>query len=247
MPYTVHQLSQIAGVSPRTLHYYDQIHLLRPSQLGENGYRYYEEAELLRLQQILFFKELDFPLEEINRILSLPNFDIEQALRDQRKLLILKQKRLDGLINTIDKTIKKINKKISMKDEELYGSFTKEEMNQYAQEAKQKWGHTDAYKQSAERVKKMSKEDLKKISERGEQLMKKIVTAMPLGAEHEEVQKLISEHYDNLRTFYEPTLEIYRGLAQMYIADPRFSAYFTKFHPDLPQFIHDAMLIFCEK
>lgn len=247
MSYTVHNLSQIANVSARTLHYYDEIGLLTPSRIEQNGYRYYEEPELLRLQQILFFRELDFPLDEIRKILDLPNFNTKQSLNDQKKLLILKQKRIEGLIDTIDKTIKKLNKKISMKDEELYDGFTKEKMDEYTKEAEQRWGHTDAYKQSAQRVKKMSKDDLKIISDRGADLMKKIVEKMSLGADHEEIQELIAEHYNNLRVFYEPNLQIYSGLADMYISDPRFSAYFTKFHPQLPQFMHEAMMIFCKR
>ncbi|OGH92572.1 MAG: hypothetical protein A2534_00695 [Candidatus Magasanikbacteria bacterium RIFOXYD2_FULL_39_9] len=128
MSYSVQQLANLAKVSVRTLHYYDQVGLLSPARTQGNGYRHYEEPELLRLQQILFFRELDFSIEKIKRILSSPRFDMKTALNDQRGLIQLKRNRLDGLINTIDKTIKKINKETTMQDEELYGNFSKEEI-----------------------------------------------------------------------------------------------------------------------
>lgn len=136
MNYSVQKLAKLASVSVRTLHYYDEIGLLKPVRL-KNGYRQYGENELLRLQQILFFRELDFPLEEIQRIMNSRYFDMSVALHDQRKLLELKKKRLNGLIKTIDKTLTKINLQNNMDDQELYGSFTKDEMDQYAAEAKE--------------------------------------------------------------------------------------------------------------
>ncbi len=106
MSYSIHQLATLAGVSVRTLHYYDEVGLLTPTRLKRNDYRQYEEAELLRLQQIMFFRELDFPLEQIKKILASPNFDMRRALQEQRHLIKIKRHRLDRLIATIDKTIK---------------------------------------------------------------------------------------------------------------------------------------------
>jgi DNA-binding transcriptional MerR regulator len=247
MSYTVHQLANLAKTSVRTLHYYDQIGLLKPGFIAQNGYRYYDEPELLRLQQILFFKELEFELSEIKNILDTPGFDIRVALLEQKKLLTLKQKRLEGLTFTIEKTIKKLNEKTNMQDEELYAGFDETEMKNYAAEAKQRWGHTEAYRQSTERVGKMSKDDITKIKETNNILLKKISEKIKFGAESEEVQKLIKEHYENLRFFYEPNLELYAGLAEMYVSDERFAKYFNQFHPELAQFMHDAMKIFCNK
>jgi DNA-binding transcriptional MerR regulator len=245
MNYSVQKLAKLASVSVRTLHYYDEIGLLKPVRL-KNGYRQYGENELLRLQQILFFRELDFPLEEIQRIMNSRYFDMSVALHDQRKLLELKKKRLNGLIKTIDKTLTKINLQNNMDDQELYGSFTKDEMDQYAAEAKERWGHTEAYRQSQERTKHFTKDDWKKLKDGMDAFMKKIVATMDKGPKSPEFQKLISEHYNNLRMFYKPNLKMYRGLAEMYVADPRFTAYYENYAPGLAKVMKEAMIAYCD-
>lgn len=169
------------------------------------------------------------------------------ALADQRKLIELKKKRLTALVKTIDKTIEKITEEKNMEDKDLYGSFTKEEGDQYAEEAKQRWGHTDAYKQSAERVKKMSKEDFAKIGAEGEVLMQEIVANREKGITSDEIQGCIARHYNALRHFYEPNITMYRGLATMYVDDARFAAYYDKYVPGLAVFMRDAMLEFCNR
>ncbi len=248
MSYTVKQLAILAGVSVRTLHHYDYIGLLSPSQKKPNGYRYYEEPELLKLQQILFFRELDFPLSEIKRIILSPSFNIKEALRDQRKFIKMRKERLDKLIKTIDKTIKKINKEINMSDDELYGNFSKEEMEKYAEEAKERWGHTEAYKQSQERYKKMGKEGLKKVLAEGTQISANIAGLMKKGKKPEdpEVQKQIALHYNWLRHFYEPGPEMYQGLAKMYVEDDRFKKNIDKQGEGLAEFMRDAMVYFAK-
>lgn len=246
MPYTVNQLAKLAGVSVRTLHHYDAIGLLKPARAEKNGYRRYGETELMRLQQILFFRELDFPLAEIRRVLSRPDFDMRAALKDQRALIELKKKRLDGLIGTIDRTIKKLNKTTTMDDKDLYGDFSTEEQEAYAKEAKERWGHADAYRQSQERYKKMTKADLARVKDDGERLMKEIVANRHEGPASAAVQKLIARHYDALRTWYEPNPAMYRGLGDMYVADPRFTAYYEKHAPGLATFMRDAMHAFCD-
>ncbi|MES3005171.1 MAG: MerR family transcriptional regulator [Patescibacteria group bacterium] len=246
MTYTVQKLATLAGISARTLHYYDEIGLLSPTRILRNGYRQYDEPELLKLQQIMFYRELEFPLEDIKKILENKNFDMQKALSDHRGLLELKQKRLKELLKTIDKTIKKISKKNNMKDDELYSAFDDAEMKQYAEEAKQRWGKTDAWKQSQERTKGWTKADYSKLKEDGDKWMKNFVLHMEHGHDSEIVQNLISEHYNSLRTFYEPNMEMYRGLAQMYVEDPRFAAYFAKYHPDLPTFFQKAIFFFCD-
>src|SRR4051812_35258781 len=120
MTYTVQQLANLAGVSVRALHYYDEVGLLKPARVKNNGYRFYEDKELLKLQQIMFFRELDFPIPEIKRITDSTSFDMEKALNDHKKLIKIKKDRLTSLMLTIDKTIKKINKKTIMEDKELY-------------------------------------------------------------------------------------------------------------------------------
>jgi DNA-binding transcriptional MerR regulator len=246
MTYTVQQLAQLAGVSVRTLHHYDQIGLLKPARVQANGYRQYGEAELLQLQQILFFRELDFPLEEIKRILKAPHFDMQAALNDQRKMLELKKKRLNNLVKTIDSTLLKLNHQKTMQDQDLYGGFSKEEADQYAAEAKQRWGHTDAYKESQRRTAKFTKDDWKRISETSDALMKEIVANSERDPADPVVQALIARHFDSLRNFYEPNLEMYRGLGSMYVDDARFAAYYDKYKPGLAVFMRDAMHAYCD-
>lgn len=240
MDYTIQELASLAGVSVRTLHHYDEIGLLTPQRNPGNGYRRYREAELLKLQQILFFRELEFPLDEIRQILEGPNFDPKKALRTHRQMLELKQKRLGDLMKTIDKTL---NSK-PMTDQDYYGGFSQEEMDKLAQEAKARWGHTEAYKQSAERTKHWTREDHKRIAKEGEDFMRLLVTKMPEGVRSEAVQTMIGQHYASLRTFYEPCAEPYLGLAQMYTEDARFRAYFEKFDSALPEFMREAMEFF---
>ena len=248
MAYSIHQLAKLADISVRTLHHYDAIGLLRPVRSPRNSYRKYEEKDLLKLQQILFFRELEFPLLEIKQILENPSFDTPRALRDQKKLIELKQKRLEGIVRTIEKTIYKVTKNKPMKDEELYNSLNKDEMEQYAKEAKERWGNTDAYKESQKRVAKITKADMARIQKEGDTLMKEIAKAMQDGnnVKSEIVQKLIAQHYNNLRHFYEPNLEMYRGLGEMYVSDPRFTEYFEKYAKGLAVFMRDAMTAYCE-
>ncbi len=247
MKYTVQQLATLADITVRTLHHYDAIGLLPPAHVKANGYREYGEAELLKLQQIMFFRELEFPLEEIKKILNNPEFDMSASLLDHRKLIEFKKKRMSDLVKTIDKTLQKINYKKSMADKDLYDGFSsQEEADAVAKEAKDRWGNTLAYKQSEVRYAKLSKEDKLRIKEDSEILLKEIVSCMDKGATSPQVQHLITKHYASLRTYYEPSIEIYRGLADMYVGDPRFSAYFEKYHKELPKFMRDAMHVYCD-
>ena len=247
MPYTVHELAELAGISVRTLHYYDEIGLLEPSSIEKNGYRSYEEKELLRLQQILFFRELDFPLEDIKRILDKPDFEIVAALRSHKELIKVKQKRLDGLIKTIDKTIKHMTKQQKMKDEELYDAFKDPEVKEYQEEAKQRWGNTDAYKQSMAKVGKMTKPEMEKLKKDGIELTKKLAAAMDKGTKNKEVQALIAQHYKGIQFFYDCPLEMYRNLGKMYVDDPRFAKNYDKYRPGLAIFMRDAIEWFCDR
>lgn len=246
MSYTVQQLATLAGVTVRTLHHYDAIGLLSPKRNGTNGYRQYGEAELLMLQQIMFFRELEFSLTDIRKILTNPEFDIAAALSDHRKYIMIRQKRMTDLVRTIDKTLKRIKREKSMDDTELYAGFSKEESEMYAQEAKERWGHTNAYRQSEERVKKLTKADWALMSAETDAMLKEIVRHMGKGPTSPQVQAEIAKHYASLRAFYEPHRELYRGLAHMYVDDKRFAAFYEKYHADLPVFMRDAMLAYSD-
>lgn len=246
MYYSVQQLATLANVSVRTLHHYDAIGLLRPSRGEKNGYRRYGEAELLRLQQILFFRELDFPLPEIKAILAAPTFNMQAALRDQRNLIEIKKKRLTDLMQTIDETITRLDNNTTVDDKKLYDGFDTGEQDQYAEEVKARWGNTEAYKQSKERTKNWNSSDYDRLKQDMDAWMKVFVLEVPKGAKSAEVQKMIAEHYDGLRKFYEPNLKMYRGLADMYVDDPRFAAYYEKYAPGLALFMQEAMHFYAD-
>jgi MerR family transcriptional regulator, thiopeptide resistance regulator len=246
MKYTVHKLAQLAGITVRALHYYDRIGLLKPSFSGSNGYRYYEEKELLKLQQILFFRELEFSLEQIKDIMQAPTFDVLNTMKDQQKLLELKKDRIDGLLTTLTKTITSYEGGENMKNDDLYGGFTKKQMEEYKEEAKKRWGNTDAYKQSEERTKHWTKADYDRIAKEGTKWTQKLSDTRDKGfaIDSPEIQEMVGQHYNALRTFYEPNYELYRGLANMYVDDPRFAAYYEKFGKGLAVFMRDAMIHF---
>ncbi|CAN5161278.1 MerR family transcriptional regulator [soil metagenome] len=248
MEYTVNELAMAAGISVRTLHYYDEIGLLKPSFVRENGYRVYAQKELLLLQQILFFRELEFPLDEITKIVNEPGFDSLQALTDQKKMLELKKERVEALLKTIEKTIMNVKGGETMSVTDMYGNFTKKQMEEYQKEAKERWGHTDAWKQSQERTKNWTKEDYTRIQEAGIVWTKKLAQMREQGLtpDSDEIQAMIAEHYNGLRTFYEPNYEMYKGLGQMYDDDPRFTMYYDKHGDGLAEFMRDAMIIFAD-
>lgn len=242
MAYTVQKLGEIAGVSVRTLHYYDEIGLLKPSYIKNNGYRYYEEAELLKLQQIMFFRELDFTLEEIKRILHSPDYDALQALQDQKKILETEIKRLHGLLTTIDKTVKKMNGKVKMDDKELYGSFTKEEVEQYRKEARQKYGNYH------DKTEKMSREELNKLLEDGNVITMKIVELIK--NDHKpsdpEIQEQVEKHYVYMNKFWDCDYDAYKGLGHLYVDDERFTKNIDKAHEGLSAFLREAMAFYSD-
>ncbi len=243
MTYTVQQLARAAGVTVRTLHHYDAIGLLSPSRREKNTYRSYGDTELFRLQQILFFRELDFSLTDIKTMLDHPRFDPITSLQDQKRLLGAKKQRLENLMNTIDTTIKTMQQNQPADAEELYGDFTEKEMNDLKKEARQKWGNTEAWKQSQERTKNWTKADYARVKEAGETILQNLIAHMEAGLapESPEAQTEVAKQYAGLRNFYEPSPEIFRGLADMYSADARFAAYYAKFHKDLLPYLQTAM------
>lgn len=243
MTYTVQQLATLAKVTGRTLRHYDRIGLLRPAERRTNGYRRYTDADALRLQHILFYRELDLPLSEIKRILSRPDFDAARALRDQKRLIELKRARLGKILKTIELTLKHMDQNQPVTAEDLYGDLPKETYEAYQAEAKQRWGNTDAYKQSHERVKNMTKGDLKAMKDETDRNLKALVSLMESGKAPTDtaVQKEIAAHRAGVNKYYDCTDEIYAGLADMYLVDQRFADFYRKYHKDLPEFLVAGM------
>lgn len=246
MTYTVNQLAKLANISVRTLHYYDEMGLLKPSFVAKNGYRQYEQAELVRLQQILFFRELDFPLEEIKRMLDRPGFDVTRALHDQKELMKRKRKRLDGLIKSIDTTIDAMTNNKPLNEEEMYDPFKDDDVKQYQDEVKKRWGNTDAYKQSMARVSKLSKADMAKLKEDGKKFVRELAANMDKAPDSPEAQALIQKHYESIQFFYDCPIAMYRNLGEMYVNDPRFTAYYDKERPGLAVWVRDAIRAYCD-
>ncbi|KAA3643483.1 MAG: MerR family transcriptional regulator [Chloroflexi bacterium] len=245
MTYAVKQLAELAGVSVRTLHYYDEIGLLEPSSYGGNGYRQYNEEALFRLQQILFYRELDFSLSDIAKVIEQPDFDVLESLQLHKELLQGEAKRLSTLIQTIDKTIQHMKGKLEMSDAEIFEGFSEEQQELYAQEAARRW-NPETVKSSMSRWKSYSKEKKAEILEEGKLIYQDMMGAMDEGIESETVQATVARWHQHLRNFYEPTPEMLQGLAQMYVDDPAFRAFYEKLHPDMPKFIRDAIVYYYE-
>lgn len=210
---TVHEVSQISGVSVRTLHHYDAIGLLRPTAVTEAGYRLYDDTALARLQSILLFRELAFPLKEIKRIMDDPQFDQATALEQQIRLLELQQERLSRLIDLARETMKT---GVTHMD---FTAFDNSKLEQYAAEVKERWGNTAAYQESAQRPAAEQKDAAAGLMAQFAR-MGRLRTGDPAGQEAQdavrELQQFITKH------FYTCTPEILSGLGQMYTADDRF-------------------------
>lgn len=245
MVYTVKQLADLAGISPRTLHFYDEIGLLKPASHGENGYRYYGEESLLRLQQILFYRELDFNLKDIRALMERPDFDVMQALQSHKQALQRKAKRLNRLIATIDKTLLHLKGKTEMDSEELFEAFDEEKQKRYEQEASQLWGDTHV-KESRKRWDRYSPKQKQAIMDEGKVIYTDLIPLVGTDPTSEAVQKIIARWHQHLRHFYEPTKEILLGLGQAYSQQPDFAAFYRKLHPDMPQFLTEAITYYCE-
>ncbi len=236
--YTVKQLSDLAGVSVRTLHYYDEIELLKPSSVGANGYRYYEEDDLLRLQQILFYREIGLELMQIKEVLDSPDFDLVAALRSHRHVLQEKIARLEKLVGTVDSTIMEIVGEVKMSKKRMFEAFSDEKQKEYEREARLQW-NPQTVNDSVKRWNSYSKAQKEAIGEEGNQVYSDLVDAIEAGKspQSEEVQAILKRWHDHLRYFYEPNLDILRGLGEMYNSHSDFIANFKKIHPELSTFM----------
>lgn len=242
MPYTVKQLSEIAGVSVRTLHYYDEIGLLKPEYYGENGYRYYGEEALLRLQQILFFKELDFSLREIKEILDKPDFDMLGALEAHRKLLVSKVERLNQLIATIDKTIRNMKGELDMEKNEYFGGFSEEQIEKYRQEARKLFGK-EVVAESEQRVRQFSPEKMRQLQQEFDSIITTIRAHMDRGYDHPEVQRQVARLHEWLNHYYDCSYATLLGVGRLYKEHPDFVAMYQARYQvqGLPEFLYQAI------
>lgn len=245
MRYTVKQLADLAGVTPRTLHHYDQIGLLRPAAHGENGYRHYGAGEVLRLQQVLFYKELGLSLDEIRSILDRPGFDVVGALQAHRVALQRRAQRLRRLIGTVDRTIQQLKGQRTMNANELFAGFNEETQKRYAQEARELYGEArvaDSERQWAS----YSPEKKKAIQAGMGSIFTEMAGRLSDGPASPDVQALVARLHEHLGYFFDRSLENLRGVGHGYNSHPDFITFFQKLHPDLPPFLEQAITLYCD-
>ncbi len=237
---TVKQLSKLAGISPRTLHYYDEIGLLHPSQIGSNGYRYYDDNCVLRLQQILLYRELDLPLEQIKKITSQPAYDNVAALINHKQALQKRITRLKKLVETVEDTIQFIQGDKTMSKKQLFAALSQEDQEKMEEEALQMYD-PQVVKDSHRNWKNYNKLEQDRILAEGNEIYQAIVDTMEQGAKSLQVQAQIARWHHHIEYFWSPNAEQLLGLADLYNYDPRFKANFDKFDPHLAEFMREAV------
>lgn len=240
---TVNEVSRLAGVSIRTLHYYDKIGLLHPADTTESGYRLYDDTALERLQQILLFRELEFPLKEIREILTSDNFDRTKALEQQIELLTLKKEHIENLID-FARGIKLVGvKKMDFK------AFDTKKIDDYAQKAKEQWGKTEAYKEFEQKNKTRTEDDMKQITQKLMELFTEFGMMMnqepgseAVQLQVKKLQQYISDH------FYHCTLEILQGLGNMYAGGGEFTENIDRAGGEgCAEFTSKAINVYCNR
>lgn len=243
--FTVKQLSRLAGVTPRTLHYYDDIGLLKPSSVGDNGYRYYGEEAMLRLQQILFYRELDLPLEDIRKIMGRRDFDVLGALQSHKEALGRQVERLNRLLTTVDNTINHLKGKKIMSEKGLFEGFSEQEQGKFALEAEQMYD-PETVRASNRKWKAYTPAKKESILKEGKAIYLDLIAAMPKGPGSDEVQAIIERWREHMDYFWTPKLDQLLGLADGYNTDPRFKANFDQMHPKLADFMREAVKVYVE-
>lgn len=249
MEYTVQKLARLSGVSSRTLRYYDEIGLLKPARINSSGYRIYGKKEVDRLQQILFYRELGVNLEDIKNIMGSPDFNELKALAHHRERLLEKKEQLELLIAVVEKTIASKKGGVKMSDKEAFEGFKKKLLEdnekKYGREVREKYGDQVVNK-SNDKLKKMTQEEYTEITRLGEEVLETLLAAFETGDPAGELaQKAADLHRQWLSFYWDAyTKEAHAGVAQMYVNDERFTAYYDKKQPGLARFLRDAVLIY---
>ncbi len=253
MVYTVKKLAQISGVTVRTLHFYDQVGLLKPAYHGPNGYRFYEQEQLLMLQQILFFRELGFELKQIQKIVKRPDFDKLAALHSHRKVLEKDLSRIRRLLKTIDDTINHLEGKQPMKEQDFYNGFiTKEKQAEYMAYLKNKLGADHpSFAECEKNVKNWTKADWARYQKESDENMKALAKLMEqkLAPDSPEVQTIVRKGYEWIKKFWTPNRESYTGLGQGY-TEFEWKKYFETYdphHPRLAKYLAEGMKVFADR
>ncbi|UUY02482.1 MerR family transcriptional regulator [Svornostia abyssi] len=239
--YTVGTVARMSGVSARTLHHYDEIGLLPASGRSESGYRLYTDADLERLRRILFYRELEFGLEEIARILEDPEAGDDDHLRRQHRMLRERQARTAGLLHALEQEMEARQMGIKLTPEEQFEIFGTDKLEEHQQEAEQRWGDTDAWKESQRRTAAYTKDDWVQIKAEADTNIEAFAAAIEAGepADGPVARALAEDHRQHIsRWFYECGYDMHRNLAALYVSDPRF----TKTWGGIAQYVHHAIL-----
>lgn len=241
--YTVGQVATLAGVTVRTLHHYEQIALLVPGDRTAAGYRQYAAADLDRLSQILFYRELGFPLDEISTLLDDPDADPAEHLRRQHTLLTARLQRLQAMVDAVTKEMKAQMSGINLTPEEKLEIFGDHLPEEYAEEAQQRWGDSAEWAQSTERTARFTKEDWIRIKAETDELEGRMVAALASGVDpaSTEATALAEEHRAGIGNFYDCSFHMHRCLGDMYLADERFTKYYEDKATGLAQWLRDAI------
>ncbi|HEY5537900.1 MAG TPA: MerR family transcriptional regulator [Acetobacterium sp.] len=249
MEYTIQKLAQMAGVSTRTLRYYDELDILKPARINSSGYRIYCQAEIDQLQQILFYRELGVSLESIKEIVTSSSYNPAQALREHHEKLLEKRKLLDSLILNVQKTIARTEGRITMTDKEKFEGLKKKTIDEneakYGKEIRKKYGH-ETVNQSNQKVMGMSQEQHDEVTRLATEVMETLQAAFETGDPAGELaQKTADLHRQWLCYYWDSySKKAHAGLAQMYVDDPRFTAYYDEKKPGTAVFLRDVIQIY---
>lgn len=249
MEYTVQKLAELAGVTSRTIRYYDKIDLLKPARRNSSGYRIYGSDQVDKLQQILFYRELDVDLETIKKIIKSPEFNEKKALEEHREKLLEEKERLNLLIENINRTIELKERGIQMNDQNKFEGFKKkiikDNEEKYGDEIRKKYGK-EVVEKSNEKIKKMSKKKYIELTELEEKFMKKLKQAFETKDPSSELaQKAVKLHRQWLSFYWDSySKKAHAGLAQMYVDDERFRSYYEQKQKGITEFFRDAILIY---
>lgn len=240
---TIKEVSKLCGVTTRTLHYYDEIGIFKPSLINTSGYRLYSENSLIKLQEILFFKELDFSLKEIKNIIEDPSYDRKYALNMQKEILIKKKNRIEDLIKLIDKNI---NNDVILGLEKFKEEEIKLMEANYKKEVKERWGNTLEYKEFKE--KGYSNNDNERFKEEIDGIFRRFKDVVKFGEESKEAQELVKYWHNYINNnFYTCSKEVLSNLGDMYVYDERFKNNIDKDYEGLSEFINKAIKVYCSK
>lgn len=255
MAYTVKAVAEFAGVSVRTLHHYDTIGLLKPASLSPNGYRLYTDADLERLQQILFFRELGFNLAEIKNILDSPGYDRKEAMLSHRRLMEEKKRRLEEILRSLDRTINAIERGITMEKREMFEAFDETRINEYLRQIREKYGQKTAGDSrrgttghDEAKWRNYTREEWDMLKDEGRAIWNDMAALMDREPGDTEVQAVVGRWCRHINDRFHPvSKEMLNGIADLWLGDSRFSGFHDRIKPGLADFTRDALKVYCER